>query len=80
MSNNITLPKLKKEVQGTMPFFASKTAAPNYITYYQTIPDSQYFTDLEQVLACLQLNWDNQEYMITAIKNSINMGYKLNKP
>jgi len=47
--------------------------------YLQVVPDSQYFTDLEQILTCLQINWNNQEYMITALKNSIAMGYKLVK-
>lgn len=50
------------------------------IAYLQVIPDSQYFTELEQILVCLQLNWDNQEYMITALKNSISKGYKMIKP
>ena len=50
------------------------------IQYAQVEPDSQYFTELEQILACLQLNWDNQEYMITALKNSIKHGYKMIKP
>lgn len=73
------LPTQKKEVKFQMPM-VSHTAAPIIATYMQVIPDSQYFTELEQILACLQLNWDNQEYMITALKNSINMGYKLIKP
>lgn len=47
------------------------------IQYLQVIPDTQFFTDLEQILACLQLNWDNQEYMITALKNTIANGYKI---
>lgn len=47
--------------------------------YLQTVPDNQYFTDLEQILACIQLNWNNQEYIIVALKNTINYGYKLTK-
>jgi len=57
-----------------------KLTIPLNIEYLQVIPNSQYFTELEQILACLQLNWDNQEYVITALKNSIAMGYKLTKP
>lgn len=75
--DNLTeLPNQKKKVEIHMPRVSS-TAAPIITSYMQVIPDSQYFTELEQILACLQLNWDNQEYMITALKNSINMGYKL---
>lgn len=58
---------------------ANRELGFNDANYLQVIPDSQYFTELEQIIACLQLNWNNQEYMITALKNSITMGYKLTK-
>ena len=69
--------KILKMDQLTNPEIENDTSIIYTVDYYQTIPNSQYFTELEQILACLQLNWDNQEYMITALKNSIKMGYKL---
>jgi hypothetical protein len=50
------------------------------VEFVSIVPDSQYFTELEQILACIELNWNNQEYIITALKNSIAMGYKLTAP
>jgi hypothetical protein len=45
------------------------------INYLQTIPDSQYFTRIDQILQ--YAIWKGDKYLETAVKNTIEKSYKL---
>lgn len=47
----------------------------DYEFYMYTVPDSQYFTELEQLLTYAKAIRD--KYLEIAIKNTIDKGYKL---
>lgn len=56
---------------------------PAATNYCQVLPDSQFYTDLEQLIRCLELmgkvKWMTPEYMIVGLTNSLKQGYQLRK-
>lgn len=56
---------------------------PLYHGYVQVIPNSHFFTNIEQIISCLELvgkaGWVTPQYLITGLKNTIKEGYKLTK-
>lgn len=47
--------------------------------YHHVVPDSQFYTDLEQIITSLKSGVYDREYMIIGLQNSIKNGYNLRK-
>jgi len=56
-----------------------KAAFAPITNFVHVQPDSQYYTDLQQILTSLRYDMDRQ-HMIVGIENTIKMGYKLTLP
>lgn len=54
----------------------------NHVNFVQVVPDSQFYTALEQIIISLEAGSDviDTDHIIVGLKNTIKNGYKLTAP